>query len=758
MLMNKFSAIINDKKYAGLLVFFLAVLVYANTIPNKWTIDDGLVIHKNQLVQRGFGGIPDILTHDFLYGSNGQNTDAVSGGRWRPLTPVMYAVFSGMLGKPATNVKTGAILTDKKGNPLNDLGENTLFPIVMHLLNVVLYAVLCLVLYRFLRRIFSGVAHGQLIAFLAAFFFTIHPVHTEVVANAKGSDEILALLFALLAAGCFFKAFRENSRGSNKALWNGTLFFFLGLLAKENAIMFLFVIPLTLWFFTKISRPQLLKAVGFLMLPTLIYLGLRLNAIGESTANPPRDMMNNPFLVLNPASQYRPLLEGSSIMVLQNPGSGSLEQMPYSNQLATTIYTFGKYLQLLVVPYPLTYDYYPGQVAMHSFADLSVLLSLLLHVGLLLIGLYGLQSRRLYSYGILWYCITFALVSNLFFPIGTNMAERFLFMPSVGAMIAVCTLLVALMQRFARLPIKTVLAVAALVYIGITLRRNRDWKDNLTLFAHDLEISVNSAKVKSDYGEAVLSKVNEQSAQAISEGRDLSDDEKQQQILWLQSTLPHYEKALQINPMFGLVWFNLARTEQILGEQEMISPVKRLSHLQTAVAAYDVTDTYRPSGYSNVLEAYKSLCYMALGKLYGQHYHNLDKALHFLHLAAKADPSNAHADFLLGTAYGIKKDSRKSYYYTEKAYRKDTLNRDFRENYALVLQKRAVNGGSGSSGLRNAEILLLQVVVQNKSLPDGDASKKALSVRTLELLYENYLLQHDTRKAAQVQSQLQALR
>lgn len=216
-----------------------------NTISNKWALDNAIVIVENKLVQRGVAGIPDIFTHDFMYGSLGKKLDAVSGGRYRPLTPTIYAVFSEILGKPMLNEK-GEIVKDAKGHPLNDLSESTTFPNIMHLLNIILYGVLCYVLYHFLLLIFVNIKNGQLYAFIATFIFTLHPLHTEVVANVRGSDEILALLFSISSALFFFKYINHQAQKQYCLVVLGCLCFFLGLLAKENTIMFIVIIPLTI--------------------------------------------------------------------------------------------------------------------------------------------------------------------------------------------------------------------------------------------------------------------------------------------------------------------------------------------------------------------------------------------------------------------------------------------------------------------------------------------------------------------------------
>src|SRR5207247_9484329 len=101
---------------------------------------------------------------------------------------------------------------------------------------------------------------------------------------------------------------------------------------------------------------------------------------------------------------------------------------------ATIIYTLGRYLLLLCAPVTLTHDYYPRHIPILHWNNLVVLGSLCLYLGLIGYSIWSLwkQKRDPLVFGILFYLITLSVVSNLVFPIGTNMAERFLFMPSIG--------------------------------------------------------------------------------------------------------------------------------------------------------------------------------------------------------------------------------------------------------------------------------------------------------------------------------------
>jgi len=758
--MNKLIDLISYPPKARITILLFAIFIYANTVPNKWALDDGLVIHENQLVRKGISGVPSIISHDFIYGYLGENTNSVAGGRYRPLTVVMYACLAEVFGKPQINPVTGKVEKDKNGHILLDLSEHTIFPNLMHIVNILLYAILCLVLYHFLCLIFKQVKSGLLIAYISAFIFTIHPIHTEVVANVKGSDEILSLLFSLSAAICFFQYFTKNQGKKALQLFIGVLFLFLALLSKENSVVFIVIIPLTLWFFSKVKLTQIAFAGCLLLLPFAGYMLLRTNALNKTsfeTGKAKPELMNNPFLVLDAGAQFSPLIPGSDIMVLQNYNDKTFTEMPALNKLATNVYTFGKYLTLLVLPYPLTYDYYPRQIAVKSFADPAVLFSLLINLGLLLFAVFKIKEKQVYSFGILFYFITFALVSNMFFPIGTNMAERFMFMPSVGAFIAMAYLLVLLLDKIGKSSFTILFSAFILCFCVLTFQRNLNWKDNFTLFSHDLEVSDNSAKVKSDYGEVVLLRIDQMAARQTAEQREETVTEREEKVNMLQNAFIHYKEALHINPTYGVAWQNLGRTAQMLGQQESFDADTRLNYLKTAISAYNPAQSYSPARNAAPLSRVKSLAYTELGKLYGQNLNNLDSAFKYLHLAIKLNPENAYANLLMGTAYAIKNDIVTAYEYTTRAYQLDPLNRYCQENYALLTQRMVATNNLDKSKLLQAENLLLRIREINNSMPDDNAQKPLLTKRTLEYLLENYQLQGKTKSAEDVSKLIQGL-
>ena len=423
-------------RFQALALFLLAWALYANTLGHDFTLDDAIVITDNQVVQRGIRGWPDLFTHDTFYGFFGEErASLVAGGRYRPLTPAMFAVES-------------------------QLADG---PFLFHLFNVLWYALLGVVVFGTLREWLRGAGMLWWVPLAIAALFVAHPVHTEAVANIKGRDEILALLGALGATWLALRAARTQSWIAASA---GGIVFLLGCLAKENAITFVAVLPVLFWARGERSFRYLLPvgvaAVGFLL--------LRYAVLGGGLGAPSTELMNNPFL---------------------RDTDGGVVVMTFWERLPTVAYTALLYLKLLVWPVGLVHDYYPAAVALKDWTDPLVWVSIGLHGALLLGGIVLLRSRRPYvAAGVLTYFLTLSIVSNLLFSVGTLMSERFLFMPSFGFLIA-CTVPLSRL-RMGQWGVLLVLPI----FCVLTVLRNPAWSDNYTLFTTDVLRQPNSAKLR----------------------------------------------------------------------------------------------------------------------------------------------------------------------------------------------------------------------------------------------------------------------
>jgi len=106
------------------IIIIICAVFYVNTLANQFALDDVMVLTGNNSVKQGLGGIGDILTKDSFYGYIGSASN-LSGGRWRPLSLIVFAV------------------------EYQFFNDN---PAIYHLTNFLLYICCCLALLRLLKE------------------------------------------------------------------------------------------------------------------------------------------------------------------------------------------------------------------------------------------------------------------------------------------------------------------------------------------------------------------------------------------------------------------------------------------------------------------------------------------------------------------------------------------------------------------------------------------------------------------------------
>jgi len=472
-----------------LVVAFFAVLPYWQTLSYEYVLDDKVVFTENQFVRQGLTGIGDIFSKELFTGYFGAQKDLLVGARYRPLSLATFALEFELWGQNSILSHTG---------------------------NILLYGLAGILLYAVMWVLMPGNSKQPwflTLPFAAALLFVLHPIHSEVVANVKGRDEILALLGAL---GTLFISWRYVVSSHWRWLVASAVIFFLALLAKENALTFLAVVPLSLFLFASASRRDLMITTLPLLIAAVLYLLLRYSVVGY-LLNPGgqtvSDVMNNPFYGLAP-----------------------------DERLATIFYTHGLYLKLLLFPHPLTHDYYPYQIPIAGWGDWLVIASFVIQIALLSLAIWAWRRYRILSYGVLFYFITFSIVSNVLFTVGTFMNERFVFMPSVGFCLVMAWLIVdrlpAIVGQKGRLIAVIVLVTVSLAFLTRAWIRIPDWKNAYTLNLAAAKYSPNSARANLFFGVAMYQK-----RYAALTGR-------KQKLSMLSEIDAYVNKAVQIVPAY----------------------------------------------------------------------------------------------------------------------------------------------------------------------------------------------------------------
>jgi len=572
----------NQRLVAGIL-FLFSLLLYANTFGHQYAQDDAIAVYDNMFTTQGVKGIPGIFAHDTFYGffqEEGKD-NLVAGGRYRPFSLAFLAIEYQIFG-------------DKPG--------------VFHFFNALWYGLTVVVLYLFLLQLFRNPKQRQtafFIALAAAMLFLVHPVHTEAVANIKGRDEILSLLGSLAALYFCIRAFRESKL---MFLLAGCVCYFLALLSKENAITMLAMVPLSLYYFTKAKNSQILTSTLAFLGVAVLFIILRTAIIGFSLGESSNELMNNPFLKLE---------------------NGVWVDYSFGERLASIFASMFEYLRLLLVPHPLSHDYYPRAIDVINWGSWQAIVGLLAHLGIFALAVIGLRKRDPLSYGLWFYLAGISIYSNILFAIGTNLSERFLFMPSVGF----CIVLAVLAQRYlAKAKEKNFqMAWIAIGVIGVlfafkTFIRNPVWQNNYTLFTNDIKVQPNSAKLRNAVGGELLAQTS-----------DLADGP--QKTGMLQEALGHLTEAIRLHPTYKNAYLLRGNANYFLQNYE------------AAIADYQQSLAFDP-GYQDAIKNL-NIAYRDAGKYYGESQGDTQKAINYLLKAYVAMPEDYTTRRLLGVAFGI---------------------------------------------------------------------------------------------------------
>jgi tetratricopeptide (TPR) repeat protein len=508
-----------------------------------------------------------------------------------------------------------------------------------HFINVLLFSLSCVVLYLLLRKLFNN--YNYILPLIITLIYAAHPIHTEVVANIKSRDEILVFFFFVLSMFLFIEYIDKNNIAY---LFISLIFYFLALLSKENAMSFFLIYPLILHFFRKTN----FKKIFVLSLPyigvLLIYFLIRNSALDVMTFKTKIDLINN------------------SLMAAENT----------ADRLATAIYMLGRYIYLLVFPITLSCDYSYNSNPIISFSNIKALLPLLFFLGSLIFAIYSFAKRNYFSFAILFFMITLSTVANIFMIIGSSMAERFLFTPSLAFAMIVGLLLVKIFKidlvgnKLKNIPILAILLLLLISAYSIrTVARNPMWKDNDHLFFEDVKNSPNSFRMHN----AVASTIRIR-------GENEKDIKKKQIII--NEAIKEYNKSLSILNRQSESWYNIGVCYYMIND------------IPNAINSYnkciEVDSTYK-AAYNNLGVIYfnkqdydKALLYFTKAveldtnfadgiANIGAVYHNKGKyeqAISYYEKALELSPNNINVFNNIIRIYEFKKDTAKANFYKRK--------------------------------------------------------------------------------------------
>lgn len=428
-------------RWAGWFVFCLAVGLYLNTLGHDFVFDDVTLILQN----------PQVTNLDWwgIIGRSG----------YRPVRTLTYALNYAVSG----------------GKPFS-----------YHLFNVLLHGLNAVLVFLLVRRLLASPVAGL----IGGVLFAVHPVQTAAVAYISGRKDLLAAGFCLAGLVAFLR-WKEEGRRRYAVL--AALAFLLGVLSKEVAIVF----------------------------PVLVLLvdGYRASREGSRQREPRREKSNaadpSRFGLLagvRRALTTSPVLYGSfgllavaalayALFIVKASRMEGYWGGSWEANLGTSFKLFAHYLRLAVTGYPLVADYlgdvFPISRGLTERATLAALAGFLAYA----VGIWLLQGRfPAVALGMLWFFIGLVPVLQ-WIPFHELAADHFLYLPMVGFALAVAGALSALeIERRSRFW-AVLLSGLAILWAGMTVDRNWDWRNKQSLWEATLRQAPGSFRANANLGQ-----------------------------------------------------------------------------------------------------------------------------------------------------------------------------------------------------------------------------------------------------------------
>eukprot|EP00118_Oscarella_pearsei_P013628 m.110496 g.110496 ORF g.110496 m.110496 type:complete len:643 (+) comp37400_c0_seq1:3-1931(+) len=489
---------------------FVAVIVYLNSLQGGFVFDDHRGILKNEDIRTDVTPLSNLWVNDFWGGAMSRE---VSHKSYRPLTVLSYRCLNYAIAG--------------------------LMPFTYHLVNVFLHAVVTVLFVYMLRTVFPQRLE---LTFVAGLHFAVHSVHSEAVANIVGRAELLSGVFFLLSFISYVKCCNCANRATTWLWLAATLANCVcSMLSKEQGItclgiclaydVFLHYDSLLRWFSKKaeISAKNSRKQAEF---PVALFL--------------------------------RALLLGACLLILlkfrlaMNAGTqpifkpDELRAAFHENRLTRVlsfsyIYSFNAWL--LLCPYALCCDWSLGSIPLiHGFMDPHNLASLALYATIIaLIGYVLLRQKRqerlVVGLSLAFLLVPFIPVTGIFFQVGFVVAERVLYLPSMGFSMLIAHGYRRLVKRHSNV-VRIVMAFTLIAMGMKTCDRNRDWKADIDLYRAGVKMNPGNVKMYSNYGLELKNSGNVAAAKRI------------------------YQKALELEPHYTEATFNLGNVMSDEGKLE----------------------------------------------------------------------------------------------------------------------------------------------------------------------------------------------
>lgn len=429
---------------------------------------------------------------------------------------------------------------DVPGYHIANLAIHIINALLVYLLGLLTFKTPYFKVHSSSSMVYENTKSSTMIAFFSALLFISHPIQTQAVTYIVQRLASLATMFYLLSLVAYINCRLSSSSTKRYSFYAVSLISaVLAMKTKEIAFTLPVIIVLyELMFFGREIKKRILYLIPILL--TLLIIPLTLLGTGKPVGNLISDMS-----------------EATRVQT-------TVSRLDY---LFTQFRVIVTYIRLLFLPINQNLDYdYP---IYHSFFDPGVFMSFLLLLSLCSFAVYLLITSRikrhvsrLIAFGIFWFFITLTVESSII-PIVDVMFEHRVYLPSVGAFMAITTTLFYGTSRIKHTwpqierAIIPAFALVVIVLSGTTYARNIVWRDEVGLWEDVVKNSPENARGHNNLGLAYS-----------------KND-------WIDKGMEHFQIAARIKPNYmeahfnlGLEYFGRGRTDMAQSEFEMALKLK----------------------------------------------------------------------------------------------------------------------------------------------------------------------------------------
>jgi tetratricopeptide (TPR) repeat protein len=551
---NSIIKLVDNKKITMTALLFVILLLFSNSLSSEFVWDDTSIMKKQIFTDwRNIGTIMTVADT----ATEGDNTSY-----YRPLT---YLTF------------------------LWDYQMWKLKPFWYNLENVLLHALVSVLLFQLISRVSSD----NMVAFISALFFAVHPAVTEPVNFiAGGRNTMLCAAFTLGALLCV----SYSARGRYKWAVFSVISYFFALLSKEQAIM----LPVFLLCVALLGRSQKLKVNKYLLTGVFAVTGA--------------------YLILRS-------------VILGSVGSEFDIHISYEQMKIIASALFG-YFRIMFYPMNLSIEYVTMPLPLLSYKAAAA-------ASLMIMLIYGALRRDtddLLRLAAIWLVLSFLPISNIIPLPSAPVADRFLYMPLLGMSLAFGY---GVKWFYVRSQLVTMAAFAIFIIMAgtLTYARNFVWQTEESLWMD--VVKKNPAEAIGYYNLGV-----------VYGGKGMYDRAEEQYLIALEKKPDHVYALLNL----GIVYHSKGHVERAIGKFKDVIDLKpdlpqgyynmglayhSKGQFDKAIKQYKKAISLK-TGYA---QAYNNMgsAYKARG--------DLDEAIKNYKSAIQANPRSASAHNNLGSVY-----------------------------------------------------------------------------------------------------------